>query len=312
MNFKYKILNTAKPLVVFLLKCLKRIRGFDKSFRVYFPDINNKREIHLWELMVLNPLLNIDVNFRKNISGKAAIDIVIPVSIKDVEWLETVIKNIKINVAHPINKIYVIAEKLNAVIDICNKSGAIFVNEDKVLAYGKNSLNYIVNNVDRSGWLLQQLLKLNADTIVETENFLVLDADTIFIKPKIFLYRGKYILDLSQERHEPYHRVYEKIFKTKIKSELSFITHYMLFNKSVLKRLKHKIEEIHNKKWDGVILENVDYNDTSGFSEYELYGNFLLEFSPELIKEEYCFNSISTMLPYANYIKSVSAHSYLN
>lgn len=308
---KKNIFKYFKHLSILFLKAIKKIRKFDKSFPIYFPSIYNTRDILLWKTMVLNPLLNLDVNFKKNNISKIPIDIFIPASVKDTKVLGNVIKNALINIQHPINKVFVIAAECNEIIEICNEFGAVFINENDVLSYNKNSINYLVNNIDRSGWLFQQLLKLNADTIVEMENFLILDADTSFVRPKTFIYKRKTILDLSQERHEPYHVVYEKILNRKTTSELSFITHYMLFNKHLLKLLKFEIESIHHKDWDKAILEKVDYNSQSGFSEYELYGNFVSEKYPKLIKKEYWFNSTlhSTVNP--NYIKSISLHSYI-
>ncbi|WP_158992234.1 FkbM family methyltransferase [Mucilaginibacter sp. L196] len=295
-----------------ILHFLKKIRHFDKSFSIYIVGSSNSRSFLLWRLMVLNPLLNKDVNFRKNISSELPIDVFIPASAKDIETLKNVVANAKLNIHHPINNIYIVAPAdCEEIVDICKETGAIFINENEVLGYNKSAINYIVNNQDRSGWLFQQLLKLSADKIVEKENFLILDADTIFIKPKVFVYEQKAILDMSQERHEAYHRVYEQILKIKTTSKLSFITHYMLFNKMMLKDLKAKIELIHNESWDKVILNNVDYTDASGFSEYETYGNFLLAYHPSYVKQEYSFNATSgDDVP--NYIKSVSAHTYLN
>lgn len=261
--------------------------------------------------MVLNPLFNIDAHFKKKVISNIPIDIYIPASIKDVIALRQVIENALTHINHPINKLYIVGKRCIEFEKICNEFNATFLNETEVLGYDKDRINYWVNGEDRSGWLYQQLLKLNADRVVEMEYFLVLDADTILLKQKIFYYRGRMIFDFSQERHEPYHVVYEKILKRKTTSRLSFISHYMLFNKELLQRLKLEIELIHGKNWDDAILENVDYTNTSGFSEYELYGNFLLEKCPYKIKMEYWFNSISQSNSYPNYIKSVSFHSHI-
>src|SRR4051812_33222054 len=101
MTLKNRIFKCFKFPIIFLLKTIKKFRHFDKSFRVYFPDISNDREISLWKLMVLNPLLNIDVNFKKHVSSKVPIDIYIPISVKDLKSLNAVIENARINVKHP-------------------------------------------------------------------------------------------------------------------------------------------------------------------------------------------------------------------
>lgn len=299
-----------KNVIVFFLKIIKNIRGFDKGFMIYLPDFNNKRESLLWKLMVLNPLFNMDVNLRKVKRNEKAIDICILASGKDTESLQATIKAAIDNINHPINKLYVIAPEIVEIKDICKTSGVTYVNENEVLGYKRDAINYIVDNNDRSAWLFQQLLKLNADTVTEMDNFLILDADTAFTRPRVFLFREKTIFDVSTERHEPYHRVYEKILKRATKFELSFVTHYMLFNKTIVGQLKAEIESIHKKRWDAVILENTDYTSTSGFSEYEMYGNYLFDTFPGYMKTEYWFNATSRA-DIHNYTKSFSEHVYL-
>jgi hypothetical protein len=305
-----KFLNKFRPVIVFLLNLAKKMRGFDPSFSVYFPNANISRELFLWKLKVLNPLLNIDVNFKAR-KCEIPLDIYIPASLKDIETLPKVIEGVLKNIKHPITKIYIIAEESNKIKAFCTKYHAEFINEFNVLGYTKNAINYLVDDVDRSGWLYQQLLKLNADSIVKEKYFLILDADTVFIKPKIFIYKNKMILDHSEERHEAYHTAYQKILNQKTSSELSFITHYMLFDRMLLLELKQKIALLHDMKWDDVILRNTDYTNSSGFSEYELYGNFLLEKYPHLIKREYWFNVSGVETANPSYIKSISLHSYL-
>lgn len=299
-----------KNVIVFFLKIIKKIRGFDKGFMVYMPDFNNKRESLLWKLMVLNPLFNMDINLGKVKRNEKAIDICIVASGKDMESLPATIKAAIDNIDHLINKLYIIAPEIIGIKDICQASGAVYVNENAVLGYKKDTINYMVDNNDRSGWLFQQLLKLNADTITEMEDFLILDADTAFIRPRVFFFRERAIFDVSTERHEPYHSVYQKILKRATKFELSFVAHYMLFNKTFLRQLKAEIESIHKKKWDTVILENTDYSNISGFSEYELYGNYLFDMHPGYLKTEYWFNAASRSEIH-NYTKSVSEHVYL-
>ena len=310
--FKNVLSKVIRKALLLALHSVKRIRQIDTDFNIYLPVEFRKRELLLWRLKVINPLFNIDKNFRQDICSLLPIDIIIPASFKDVQNLKIVMTNALKFIKHPINKIYVVAPSNPQIIKICEDEGGIFVDEEFVLPFKRKSIKYVVDNEDRSGWLFQQLLKLNADTIAEMDNYLILDADTIFIKPKIFHHAGKTIFDFSEERHDPYHTVYEKILKNKTKSELSFVTHYMLFNKTYLQNLKSEIESIHLKLWTEVILENVDYTNKSGFSEYEMYGNFVLAKYSKKIKKEYWFNTVNPFTAKLNYIKSLSLHSYLD
>lgn len=286
---------------------MAKMRGFDKGFHIYFPNFS-ERDIFIWQIKVLNPLLGIDINLRKTNFSSIPIDIYIPVTKKDIGFLTQVVKAARENIKHPINKIFIVGNKNDEIEGAAKLLNAVFVDELTVLGYGKTRINYVVEGDDRSGWLYQQLLKLNADKITKMDNFLVLDADTLLIKPKIFLHKHRFIFDMSEERHEPYHKVYKKIMQKNTSSTLSFITHYMIFNRHILKNLKLEIEKKHNKPWDEVIIENTDYQDKSGFSEYELYGNYALHFFSKKVKFEYWFNSSSDKCP--NPTKSISFHSY--
>lgn len=310
-RIRSRLKHIIETLVVYSLTGLRKIRGFESGFEIYCPNFFNKRELLLWRLKVINPLFNKDTNFRKDIYDETPLEIVIPISLKDIFLLNEVSLNALKFIKHPIKKIYVIGEANRQIIDVCEKLGLAFIDETLVLGYNKSRIDYVVDCNDRSGWLFQQLLKLGADKIVETENFLVLDADTIFVKPKVFFYKGKLILDQSEERHEVYHKVYQKLLKRATSNLLSFVTHNMVFNKKHLCALKLEIERIHSKPWDKAIIDCVDYDDASGFSEYELYGNFLFNIIPDQLKREFWFNTTSTVQPYPFYIKTVSLHSYL-
>lgn len=294
-----------------LLKILSVLKGLKGEFFIYVPDFKDKRQALIWKLKVLNPLLGRDVNIKKNISSEVPIEVVIPVSIKDIATLPKVIEGCKNFIKHPIHNIYIVGESSSTILNTCIQLGVKFIEEKEVLGYDKHCIDYSVNGNDRSGWLFQQLLKLNADQISSTENFLVLDADTIFVRDHVFLRKKKTILDLSEERHEPYHIVYKRILQEETTSMLSFVTHYMLLNKKVLKQLKSDIEKIHKKTWDTVIIEQMDKNDESGFSEYELYGNYLKSRFPEQVDNAYWFNSETFPNKQTSIIKSVSLHNYV-
>jgi len=85
----------------------------------------------------------------------------------------------------------------------------------------------------------------------------------------------------------------------------------MIFNKNILTELKQKIEKMHNCKWDEAIIKYNDYSSNSGFSEYELYGNYIYEHHRKNISLAYWFNVNTLTDTYPNYIKSISLHSYL-
>lgn len=239
---------------------------------------------------------------------------------KDFDMLPEVIFFAKLNILHPIDNIYICSRPSEKVLQICNNNGCIFIDENN-FPFKKDKIDYFPLGVDRRGWLFQQLLKLNSNEVCDNENILILDSDTIFIRPIKFIENGKFVLSCSDEFHQPYREAFKKILGFIPKSEFSFVSHYMLFNKKKLQLLKQHIENKNNKVWFKAIIDSASTESTSGFSEYETYGNFIEEFFPEEMLKIYWFNK---SFPRNNlkkfllknretkqFIQSVSFHSYL-
>lgn len=185
----------------------------------------------------------------------------------------------------------------------------------------KNKIHFLCDGIDRSGWLIQQFIKLNGDKICSSSKFLVIDADTVLIRPQIFEYNNKDILLFSDEFHEPYYQVFEKIFAYKTKDQISCVTHHMLFDIEKLKKMKAEIEHIHKKLWHDAILDILDYSQLSCFSEYELYGHWVCKNFTSDVCRRYFYNialskerlrDISKLeRQYSGAQRSISFHSYL-
>jgi hypothetical protein len=273
----------------------------------------------------LNKFKNESLVFLKNensISDDEKIDVFIVSIRKDFHILPYVIQYARKNILHNVQNVYICSNYSEEILKICKENNCIFINEDHVLPLKKSDINYFPCGLDRRGWIFQQLLKLNSDSICENENILILDSDTLFVRPVRFFKEGKFILSCSDEFHVPYRVCYEKIIKKPPKSNFSFVSHYMIFNKKFLSKLKTKMEELGYNDWYKIILNSALTSDISGFSEYELYGNFLEEFYPEKIIKLYWFNKHFSresffhklkrkQFKFRSFVQSVSFHSYL-
>jgi hypothetical protein len=246
------------------------------------------------------------------------IDILIPIHPKDVYLIELVINAAKKCSLNPISNIYIVSNLNEIIVDICNANGYIFINEDTIESIlPKNKINYTFEGINRSGWLFQQLIKLSADTICSEPYVLVLDADTILTQKQVFV-SNKLHINCSDELHLPYFRVLKKILSIDKVFPLSFVSHYMIFEKNLLKKMKNEIERIHSENWINVVLKEFDKNNISGFSEYEMWGNFLVKFHCCEIYLSYWNNFSLNYIPSdfsefeENYrmFKSVSIHEY--
>ena len=242
------------------------------------------------------------------------IDVVIPTTDKDLNKLSLVIPSLA-NIQHHIDNIYLVAPDSDFIRGFCNKYNCTFIDENTVLDITVKDIDYKPCGMDRSGWIFQQLLKLNCDKICKNEYILVADSDTVFTRKQFFVKRNKMVFDCSDEYHAPYFTSYKKLLGLNKRFALSFVAHHMLFKKSFLSEMKQKIEEYTHKKWVDAIIDNLDPAQTSSFSEYETYGNYMYYNHRKymIIREWYNKSIVFTeydKIPNKNKYKTVSMHSY--
>jgi hypothetical protein len=259
-------------------------------------------------------------NGRNSISSELEIDVVIPCVDKDVDTLPYVIESVRTHIKHPINKIFIIAPKSKMILEVCKKKEVLFIDEDTVLQIRKKDIKYKVNGTDRSGWLYQQLLKLGAISLTDMAHYLVLDADTVFISDQVFEYKNLILLDCSDEHHRPYFDFIERTLDFETKCPVSFVSHHSLIRKCLLQDLQKRLENKYNCFWYEAIINNIDQNQLSSFSEYETYGHFIYKHHRSQVYVEYWSNeSISRRdivrldelkKIFSKVRKSLSFHSY--
>jgi hypothetical protein len=226
----------------------------------------------------------------KSVWSNTHLDIIIPTLNKDLDVLPYVVQGARQYIKHPIHNIYIVSPNEDALREFCKKHGCIHIDETMSLPITKAEIDYTANGIDRSGWLFQQLIKLNGDQISEQEHYLVIDSDTVFIRPICFERRGRVIFHTADEYHPPYFSTYEKLLGLRPASSKSFCTHYMLFEKLKVAELKKTIEHRWNTSWHKAILQNIDRTTHSGFSDYETYGNFVMSTYPGHVKLKYWYN----------------------
>jgi hypothetical protein len=265
-----------------------------------------------------------NVSFGDNVESNLLLDVFIPCAPKDILNLDLCIQGIKINLRHPINKIYVVAPNDSKIMELCDSHQINFLWERDVLDFDSLNINYVVGGVDRSKWLYQQLLKLSFDKFSLSENFLVIDSDTVLIQPQKFENDGKLLLQIADEFHKPYFDVYHRLLGLQPKSLLSSVTHCMIFNKEFLNSLKLELSKSNNLDWIDFIVLNTDLKNASGFSEYETYGLWCVENYENRIYREYFFNKFIKLSEdtsfnydfhalvniYGSSFKSISIHNY--
>ena len=254
------------------------------------------------------------------ICSDVPLDIVFVAADQDLEVLPLAVEGVRRNLRHPIKDIVIVAPADSELRQLAPEIGCRYVCEDDVIPLRKRDIKYTVKGVDRSGWLLQQFLKLGADAFVGTDRYLVVDADTILIKPQIFVVGGSDVLLHTEEYHHPYFSAYEYLVNSEVKTRVSSVVHQMLFNRSRLASLKSRMEQVGNAPWYISIINAADLTDLSCVSEYETYGQWCIANYPETTHREFAFNkplsrsvmsSVDVIMQqYARDCRSVSFHSY--
>lgn len=210
-------------------------------------------------------------------------DIVIPLGINDYNLIDKQILYTKKNIIG-YRKIYIITN-----IDL-NIEDCIIIKEN-IFPFSIKTVEKYSGISSRNGWYLQQLLKLYAGIVIDgiLDKYLVLDADTFFIKPTTFIENNKCLYNYSNEYHLPYFVHMFKLNKNLIKvNKMSGITHHMIFETKYIKELINIIENEHNDMFYNIFLKFILYKETiSGSSEYEIYFNFMQIFHMDKIKIRY-------------------------
>lgn len=138
----------------------------------------------------------------------------------------------------------------------------------------------------RAGWYLQQLIKLYAAQIIPelSEKYLVIDADTFFLKPTEFIIEGRAAYNFGTEYYTYY---FEHMLRMNSKfvrhATNSGICHHMMFETQFVQEIFNLIEVQHKKPFWQVFLEQVQDISGSGASEYELYYNYMIGNHPDKI-----------------------------
>lgn len=212
------------------------------------------------------------------------IDIVIPAIEKDLATLPHVIDALRKQVQHPIGQILIIAPRKQRIMQLCAAKGCRFVDENTVLPITKKDIHYSSSRWERSGWLYQQLLKLGAARLCSAKYYLVADADTVLIRPHRFRTgEGKTVFYTRDWSQSEYFVTYRKLMGQKTAAPSSLVTHYMLFEKAQVAKLKKTIEARHGVSWYKAIIRSMNRKKQFAFSEFETYGNFLYGRMPQKV-----------------------------
>lgn len=252
-----------------------------------------------------------------NQNNNTPIYIVILVVEKDISLLQKCIEGVRSNCLNPIQKLVVVSPKSEKIEAICNATNVDWLNEKLLEPISKEFICKQYKNNKKIGWLYQQFLKLNIDSIFPNKNCLIIDVDTILLQKQSFISNNKYIIKTSDEYHILYRKINKKLLNSKNIYWKSFIAHHQIISTEHLTLLKRKISNNSvNSFWE-ILLTEVILNN-GWFSEYELYGNYMYLFHKEKIELRYWNNynsksfkaNVVDIKKIANKYCSISLHNY--
>lgn len=282
------------------------------------PLISIEYDRYFW-LCYLKNFVN-DINLKSKPEGNfEVIDILIPAIERDLNTLQHAIQSLKKFSCNPINKIYLVAPDSQEISDFARQHGCIYIKDEDISNIEKSDIDYFVDGLDRSGWLFQQLVKLNWVNISSAKYCLIFDADTMILRHQVFVTNEKkLVLNCSDEYHVPYYNVFKKLLQKEVKFPLSFVSHYMIFERSTTIAMQQRMAQLNKTIWTKAILSHCDYNSFSGFSEYELYGHYMFLFHRDNIIINYWYNQLLTRREFekidqfldSSKYKSASCHWY--
>ena len=195
--------------------------------------------------------------------------VVIPLGPNDIDFFR---KNFQMSRKNLPSTIYVITR------DPIEIEGCTIVLEDR-FPFDKSEFTKFGN---RWGWYYQQLLKIYSPIVLQLDKFVILDADTILLKPIDFFKDNKIQFNVGTEHHIPYFQHMKKILPSLEKSSsYSGICHLMPMKRSIVEDLITRVEVYHTGTpfWR-VMIDNVlpsEYGG-SGMSEYEILFIFAMKF----------------------------------
>ena len=137
------------------------------------------------------------------------------------------------------------------------------------------------------GWILQQVVKLAAAERVEADTLVFVDSDSEFIRPfsaETFqtggvtrLFRRSGGIHEGMPRHQAWHHAARRMLGLRGDSPLphdDFIGGVTSWDSRLVRECTHRVQEVAGRPWHDVVAGTMD------LSEYILYGEYVMNFSP--------------------------------
>lgn len=293
------------------------------KFLISLPFIGGSHRIALLDRFLESTALPFDVNFPEGLSESPDMEILFVCAGKDFELLQDAVNHALISTAsHHLLKISLVVPESD--VEAAKK---IEVNPSQTIEVISENIFFTKVQFDsirerfgsRSGWVVQQLLKVLYVAQSKAPGVLVCDADTMLLRNRIwFDKKQNQVLTPSWEYTESYYKFLSRYGLVNIKPKYTFVSHHMLMQP------KFMVEAMSFMSWTDtdVIIRDLsqfyDGSDVSPFCiEFELYAHFLMKEHPgKVFMAKWANKSIGRKDSRAKNLSnldfaSVSLHDYL-
>lgn len=223
------------------------------------------------------------------------IDVVIPAVDKDIPTLELCIEGIR-KYGENIRRIIVVSSKqLTDKAEWFDEKSFQFTKRDIALEiFGGNvqqAEKFLASPISRAGWIFAQCLKMYAIFVIPgiSPNVLIIDSDTIFLRPVKFLNeRNGGLYNPGTEYHMPYFQHMQRLLPglRRVFHQHSGITHHIVFQRSIMEDLFSMISHHHKTDMWRAMCRCIDHRHLHGATvndygspcaDYEIYFNFAFD-----------------------------------
>jgi hypothetical protein len=302
---------------------LKKLRLLGRQiplnvYRGFFPLIEFYRQSQQVKESVysLNQI-GTDLESKIDCSECPEIAVFIPIAKKDFGVVSEAVTSLRTNLLNPISRVVICGQDCSELREICSDLDCELVDEDALSPIPKRDISITVNGVDRSGWIFQQLLKLNVFECMEEKFTLIWDSDTCLIQEMCFQSRSQSVIEYLPDYHAPYFEAAAYLLGDLPEFGYGLTCHKLLVNRFHMNDMKSQIEKNCGKEWHHAVMESLDFNEESSFSEYALYSLYMLQHHPDEIVLMHWKNlQLYKPIPaykkklLSRWFKSVSYHKY--
>ena len=214
--------------------------------------------IRVWEI----------ISYRQDVFSHTSCDIVLVCHEKDFETVKVVLYGVLANSLNPIQNIFFVSTLIERPDWLPENIKYIY--EDDIV--GVKEAKILLRSLPYKGWVLQQILKFSADQL--SKKFVVLDCDTVLLKPHLFFDSEATVLRLSYE-HSPHYKAFEKSLGISSVGFFSYTCHMMPYKSDVLSLLKSQIKNVTGMDWIKHFCKfAIDHGMV--LNEQDLYAKFLI------------------------------------